>query len=125
MANMNEIIVNNILTAMSNRSMKQVDLAAKINVSKQVMSKMLNGDRMINAVELAAIAKAVNTSVDELVKMPDSLSGEVNVIRAFMGEVDTPEAKRGLEIADEIADLICFHSKCQENGERMMQPWES
>jgi len=124
MANMNETIVNNILSAMRRNAMKQVDLAAKINVSKQVMSKMLSGDRMINAVELAAIAKAINTSVDELVKLPDHRP-EVNVIRAFMGDVNTPEAKRGLEIADEIADLICFHSKCRENGERMMRPWEA
>lgn len=125
MANMNEIIVNNIITAMRNRSMKQVDLASEIGISKQVMSKMLSGDRMINAVELVAIAKAVNTSVDELVKIPNSISGEINVIRAFMGEVHTPQAKRGLEIANEIADLICFHSKCQENGKSMLQPWES
>lgn len=124
MANMNEIIVNNILAAMRRSSMKQVDLAVKINVSKQVMSKMLSGDRMINAVELTSIATAVNTPVAELVKLPDNRT-EVNVIRAFMGEVNTPEAKRGLEIADEIADLICFHSKCRENGERMMQSWEA
>lgn len=123
MNNMNEIIVNNIQTIMRSKSIKQIDLASKIAVSKQTMSKMLAGDRMINAVELASIAKALNTSVNELVKQP-VCTDDVNVIRAFMGEVATPEARQGLEIADEIADLICFHLKCRENGERMMHPWE-
>ncbi len=123
MTDMNEIIVNNIIEAMHRNSMRQVDLAEKIGVSKQVMSKMLSGDRMINAVELASISKAVNTPIEELVKMPTK-PADVNVFKAFMEEVHTPQAKRALEIADEIADLICFHSKCQENGEKMLRAWE-
>lgn len=123
MLDMNDVIIKNIQTIMRKRSMKQVNLASKINVSKQTISKMLSGDRMINAVELTAIANAMNVSIEELVRIPTSQS-EINVIRAFMGEVKTPEAKHGLEIADELADLICFHAQCRENGERMMQPWE-
>lgn len=122
MTDMNKVIVNNIISAMHRKSMKQVDLAAEIGVSKQVMSKMLSGDRMINAVELSSISNAVGTPINELVKM-SSGSNEVNVIRAFMGEVHTVEAKHALEIADEISQLICFHSRCMENGEKMMRSW--
>lgn len=122
MTDMNGIIANNILSVMHKKSIRQIDLATKIGVSKQVMSKMLSGDRMINAVELASISKAIDTSIVELVKVPYNTT-EVNVLRAFMGEVHTPQAKSALEIADEIADLICFHSKCQENGEKMMKSW--
>lgn len=122
MAHINDIIINNIHIEMQKKSMKQVDLAVAINVSKQTMSKMLSGDRMINAIELTQIAKAMSVSVETLVKMPKAPI-ETNVVMAFMGEVNTPAAKRGLEIADKLADMICFHLKCRENGESMMQPW--
>lgn len=122
MANMNEIIVSNIQNEMRNASMKQINLAAAIGVSKQTMSKIMSGERMINAVELAQIAKALCVSTDALVRIPQ-VPVETNAVRAFMGEVNTPAAKRGLEIADMLADMICFHLKCKENGESMLQPW--
>lgn len=122
MTNMNEIIVRNIQNTMRNISMKQINLATAIGVSKQTMSKIMSGERMINAIELAQIAKALNVSTDVLVRIPQ-IPVETNAVRVFMGEVNTPAAKRGLEIADHLADMICFHLKCKENGESMLKPW--
>ena len=42
-----------------------------------------------------------------------------------MGKVETQEAKDGLGIADEIANLICFYARTRENAEEMMKPWEA
>ena len=42
-----------------------------------------------------------------------------------MGKVESREAKKGLQIADEIADLICFYARTCENAEEMMKPWEA
>jgi len=30
---------------------------------------------------------------------------------------------QGLETIDKLADLICFHAKCRENGEELMKPF--
>ncbi len=124
MINMNEIISNNIMNIMKKNDKKQVELAGYLGVSKQVISKMLSGARMINAVELQKIAEYLNVSMESLVKVPQVLS-ETNTVRAFMGRVESREAKEGLAIADEIADLICFYARTYDNAVEMMQPWEA
>ena len=85
MTNINEIIVRNIQNTMRNISMKQINLATAIGVSKQTMSKIMSGERMINAIELAQIAKALNVSTDILVRIPQ-IPVETNAVRVFMGE---------------------------------------
>ena len=50
MVNMNEIISNNIINIMKQNGKKQIDLAGYLGVSKQIVSKMLSGVRVINAV---------------------------------------------------------------------------
>lgn len=123
MVNMNELISNNIISTMKRNGKKQIDLANYIGVSKQVVSKMLSGARMINAVELQKIAEFLCVSMESLVWVPEVVS-ETNTVKAFMGIVESKEAKEGLRIADEIADMICFYSRTRENAEEMMQPWE-
>lgn len=123
MVNMNELISNNIIRIMKQNGKKQIDLAGYIGVSKQVISKMLSGARVINAVELQKIAEFLCVSMESLVKIPEVVS-ETNTVKAFMGIVESKEAKEGLKIADEIADMICFYSRTRENAEEMMQPWE-
>ena len=56
MVDMNAIIANNILACLKKQNKKQVDLAEAIGMTKQTVHKMLNGSRMINAVELKKIA---------------------------------------------------------------------
>ncbi len=124
MVNMNEIISNNIMNIMKQNGMKQIELAGYLGVSKQVISKMLSGVRIINAVELQKIAEFLNVSMESLVKIPQVIS-ETNAVKVFMGKVESPEAKEGLKIADEIANLICFYARTRENAEEMMQSWEA
>ena len=124
MVNMNEIISNNIINIMKQNEKKQIDLAGYLGVSKQVISKMLSGARMINAIELQQIAEFLGVSMESLVKVPQIIP-ETNTVKAFMGRVESQEAKEGLKLADEIAELICFYARSHENAEEMMQPWEA
>jgi transcriptional regulator with XRE-family HTH domain len=121
---MNEIISNNIINIMKQNGKKQIDLAGYLGVSKQIISKMLSGVRVINAVELQKIAEFLGVSMESLVKIP-GLIPETNAVKAFMGRVESTEAKEGLKIADEIADMICFYARTRENAEKMLQPWEA
>ncbi len=123
MINMNEVISSNIINIMKKNGKKQIELADCMGLSKQVVSKMLSGGRVINAVELQQIAEFLRVSMEDLLKCPNGIS-ETNVVKVFMGKVDSAEAKQGLKIADEIADMICFYSNARENAEKMMQPWE-
>ena len=124
MAKASEIISNNIMNIMKQNGKKQIDLADYLGVSKQVISKMLTGGRMINAIELQKISEFLGTSMENLVKRPEVFQ-ETNAIKAFMGKVETQEARDGLEIADEIGNLICFYARTRENAEEMMKPWEA
>lgn len=124
MVKASEIISNNIMNIMKQNGKKQIDLADYLGVSKQVISKMLTGGRMINAIELQKISEFLGTSMENLVKRPEVFQ-ETNAIKAFMGKVETQEARDGLEIADEIANLICFYARIRENAEKMMKPWEA
>ena len=57
------IIANNIQAELKNK--KQVDLAKEIGVSKQTMSKIINGARAINAIELHIPREFVGTELLE------------------------------------------------------------
>lgn len=122
MVDMNVVIANNILNRLRENGKKQVDLADALGVSRQTMSKMLSGTRMINAVELNRIADYFNISMDELVTIPEEVPDN-NVVRAFMGKVESESAKKALEIVDELADLVLFHADVREKAESMMKPW--
>lgn len=124
MVNMNEMISNNIVNMMKQNDKKQIELAGYLGVSKQVISRMLSGARMINAMELQKIAEFLNVPMERLVKLPQVMS-ETNTVKAFMGRVESQAAKEGLAITDEIADLICFYARTHENVVELMQPWEA
>ena len=47
-----------------------------------------------------------------------------NSIRAFLARAKTEEAKEGIQLADELSDMILFHTRIKENGEKMEQPWD-
>ena len=47
-----------------------------------------------------------------------------NSIRALLARAKTEEAKKGIQLADELSDMILFHTRIKENGEKMEQPWD-
>ena len=123
MLDVNMIIANNIQAELKKENKKQVDLAEGIGVSKQTMSKIMNGARAINAIELHKISEYLHVSMDSLMKMPEKPM-DTNVIHAFMGRVKTEEARKGIRLADELSDMILFHTRACENGKKMEQLWE-
>ena len=84
MLDANMIIGNNIQAELKKENKKQVDLAEEAEVSKQTMSKIMNGAKAINAIELHKISEYLHVSIDSLMKMPKKPM-DMNVIHAFMG----------------------------------------
>ena len=123
MVDMNTMIAGNILSLLKKQNKKQTDLANALRTNKQTVNKMLNGTRMINAVELKSIAEYLGVKMEELTKIP-SIHADTNMVHAFMGKVQSEQAKQALVIADELSDMILFHKKVRKNGEAMMIAWE-
>ena len=124
MVGMNATISSNVLTLLKQNGKKQNDLAEALGISKQVMSNMLSGSRMINAIELHQIADYFHVSMESLMKSPVDVQN-VNAVHAFMGEVKTTAARKSLEIADEVADMLLFYARMRSNAEEMDQAWEA
>lgn len=115
MVDMNMIISKNISNAMKIAGKKQYELAEAMDYSKQVVSNMLSGSRTVNAIELKKIAEFCNVSMESLVALPEK-PVETNAVRAFMGQVKTDEARKGIEIADKLIDMYLFHSRVYQSG---------
>ena len=124
MLDVNMMIVNNIQNQLKKENKKEVDLADGIGVSWQTISQIMNGARALNAVELHKISEYFHVPIENLMKMPEHPM-DMSAVRTFMERVKTQEARRGIQIADELSDMILFHTKVCENGKRMEQPWEN
>lgn len=123
MMDVNLMVANNILSVLKKQGKKQAELADGLGVSKATISKMLTGNRSITAVELKKIADYLNTSMDTIMRIPEAPI-EMDAIHAFMGRVETEEAKEALRVADKVSDLIVFHTRVRNNGKKMMNPAE-
>lgn len=124
MLDVNAMIAANIVAILKKQNRKQIDLADALQTNKQTISKMLNGSRMINAVELKRIAEFLGVKMDELTKVREDYV-DTDIVHAFMGKVESDEAKEALNIADKLSDMILFHSRVRDNGMSMMKPWEA
>lgn len=107
MFSMDKVIANNILKVLMEKEIKQTELAKGINVSPQVMSRMLSGTRTINGTELNEIASFCGVNMDDLVVISKDNDGTV-ISRAYNEGIKTKNAKKGLQLADEIIKLHIF-----------------
>ncbi len=123
MVNMNMMIAGNILALLKKQNKKQTGLADALGTNKQTVNKMLNGTRMIHAAELKSIADYLDVKMEELTRI-SSVHADTSAVHAFMGKVQSEQAKQALQLADELADMILFHKRVRENGNVMMTAWE-
>lgn len=117
MLDANVIIAQNISICLKQKEKKQSDLAAALDYTRQTVSKMLNGSRSINAVELKRIADFCGVAMETLVAIPKDPRA-IPTAHAFMGKVKTDEARRGIEIADRICKMYAFYSRSIANASK-------
>ena len=123
MIDINLIIANNVMDQMKQHNTKQIELAKEIGVTRQVMSKMLNGSRLISILELRRIADYFHVQVSDLMKL-STVSENYNVIQNLMCRVNSKAARQALRTADELADMIIFHANVRENVKEMCKTWK-
>lgn len=124
MVDMNMVIAENILYMLKRQNRKQTELADSIGTNKQTINKMLNGSRMINAIELKMIADFFGVKMEELTRIPKTPI-ERDIVHVFMGKVDSEQARTALKTADMLSDMILFHKRVRENGAAMTEAWDS
>ena len=125
MVNMNRAIGNNIRAYLKKIGKSPSDLAGYLGTTRLAVGNMLDGSRTVNAMELREIALFCKVSVADLVKTPKD-GGGMDIMQPFIGKAGSDfsdSARKGLETADRIADMICFYAKANKNAERMMQSW--
>jgi len=82
----------NLIRARKARGMTQEELAARLNISRQAVSKWETGDSLPDLYKLAALADELDVSTDALCgREPAALCGEVPAT-AFAGEAAEKEA---------------------------------
>ncbi len=123
MVDMNARIASNILTILKQQNKKQIDLAEALQTNKQTVNKMLNGARIINAIELKQIADFLGVKMEELTKIRGN-TVDTDIVHVLMEKVESEQAKNALRIADTLSDMILFYSRVRENATVMMEAWE-
>ena len=123
MTDMNLVIAKNILTNLQAKKKKQKDLAAYLGVSPQIMSKIMNAERTISAIELKKISDFFDVSLNDLMSNPKS-EEDFDVSLAFMGKISSEGGKKAVEIASLVADTIIFYDRIIENGKKMEEKME-
>lgn len=77
---------DNIQRLLDQRGMTQQSLAETLGISKQVVNKIVKGNKAINVKEITEIAQALGVPVDDLLKVSDKISVAPESL-SFMGNV--------------------------------------
>lgn len=84
---------DNIQRLLDQRGLTQQSLAEALGISKQVVNKIVKGNKAINVKEIAEIAQVLGVSVDDLLEMKDTESVVPDSL-SFMGTVQDEETLR-------------------------------
>ncbi len=95
----------NIQRTLSARGLSQQNLADKLGISKQVMSKIINGNKAINVTELSRIASILNSTTDELLTVNSEVVASEPSL-AFMGMITDPKTREKVDLLRTAIDQI-------------------
>lgn len=107
-----------ILEILEDRGWKQQDLADKLNISEQAVSKILKGEKNANIAEIRNIADILNVDINTLLRPVDNeslLKKQNDLIQpTFIESIDTEIGKEGIKKAVVIVDIINKYEKLSQ-----------
>lgn len=101
-----ETVGKNISVVLSKQDMTQQALADKLNISRQMVNKIIQGQKAINVSEITKIASILNVSIDTL--LCDSSVFKNEPTFSFMGNIQNPETKEKILLIKEAIDELLF-----------------
>ncbi len=102
--NLFQQVGNNIQKVLQEKGKTQQYLADTLNISKQVMSKIIMGAKAINVSEISKIASILDVSVERLLDVREK-EAEVHNF-SFMGNVENENTKEKIGLLRTIIDEI-------------------
>lgn len=124
MLSTNEIIGRNILNILNEKDIKQTQLADELGITKQTLNKIIHGRRNISIDEIRKICDILSVPIERLTDEEDIKEEQMEPIKLFMGEVNSKEARLGLMHAQNIMDMILFHSEIQDKKGILEEVWD-
>ncbi len=103
-----EMVGRNVLDALQDRGMSQTELADKMDVSKQVVSKIINGQKAINALEMKKIAGILGIDLDKLMESRSQDVSNDESLVMLMGKIENQEAKDTMRFLNMVIDELIF-----------------
>lgn len=115
-----EMVGQRIIEKLNKLQWTQQTLANELNISKQVMSKIIKGEKKTTILEIKDIANILKVSVDELLQ---PINERVELIYKdpctikpqFMGRISTDDGRNGVNKAMNIIELIEQYEKDYED----------
>lgn len=101
-----EQVGKQILLCLAEKRMTQQTLATKLNISKQVVNKIIQGQKAINVAEITKIASALEIPVETLLSIPAHAPAEPTF--SFMGNINNQQTKEKVLLLKEVIDEILF-----------------
>ena len=102
-----ELVGKNISNMLDLKRITQQNLADMLGISKQVLNKIIKGQKAINVNEISMISKALGVSIDSLLDVgtqtPDLLPQF-----SFMGELKSEKTKEKVDFLRQVVDEILF-----------------
>ncbi len=95
---------SNIQQVLCDKGRTQQYLADSLNISKQVMSKIIMGSKAINVSEISQIASVLEVSVEKLLNIKEK-EPEIHKF-SFMGRVENKKTKEKIELLKTVIDEI-------------------
>lgn len=118
-----EIINYNIIAILKERQKTINELADILKISKSTLMRKLENKSMFTANELKQISAFLGTSIESLASNTSDIT-EADIIKRIIKNTNSAKIKEGLEVADQIADMICFYNIVMMNANAMKRSYE-
>jgi transcriptional regulator with XRE-family HTH domain len=102
-----ELVGKNISTILEQKRITQQNLADILGVSKQVLSKIIKGQKAINVSEISMISKALGVSIESLLDV-ESQTTNLSPQFSFMGELKKEKTKEKVDFLRHVIDEMLF-----------------
>jgi len=102
-----ERVGKNISSILTQKSMTQQSLADFLGISRQVMGKVINGQKAININEIYMISKALDVSIESLLDVSMQTT-DMHPQFSFMGKIKSETTKSKVDLLRTVIDEILF-----------------
>jgi transcriptional regulator with XRE-family HTH domain len=115
-----EMVGQRIIERLNELEWTQQNLADRLNISKQVMSKILKGEKKTTILEIKNIAENLVLSVDKLLSPINERielikQEKCSIVPEFMGNVSTKDGTSGINKAMNIIETILDYESAYDN----------